>query len=84
MRKLVRCVLVIPIAVFTSWDATAQTNGNVWDWRAHEPDPATVHSDERANGTFSQQQQDEETSEVEQLARKLLNQPANGPVDHYK
>jgi hypothetical protein len=47
--------------------------GNIWDGRAHEPDPSTVDSDLKAKGfALTPQKRQVETDEVEDLYQQLI------------
>ena len=63
-------VLALPMAALGQ-----ARNGNVWDWKAHEPSAPAVQDAERSNGiALPPQQAEQQNREVEQLGHQLLQQ----------
>lgn len=51
---------------------------NIWDGRAHEPNPAVVEQRERADGLETARKARKEDRETEDIARDLLQGGAGG------
>ena len=64
-------LFVVPAVGFAQPVATQ--NGNVWDWRAHQPTEGRVQQKERAAGVApTASQRDQAASTVDDLYRELL------------
>jgi hypothetical protein len=72
--------IAVLLASFGAWPVLGQSAaeppsriGNIWDGRAHEPDPSTVDSDLKAKGyALTPQKNRVETDEVEDLYQRLI------------
>ncbi len=68
------------MANFATWPVLGQSAseppsriGNIWDGRAHEPDPSVVESDLKAKGfALTPQRNRVVTDEVEELYQRLI------------
>ena len=85
-RQLALWSLVVALgcAAVPAGAHTAAREGNTWDWRKHEPDPARVRREERRDGLITPQQAPRQNRKVEGLANKLLGEeraPRGGRPD---
>jgi hypothetical protein len=75
LGKICAAMLVLAVAMPTRADPVVR-NGDIWDGRDHDPNPATVHQEERAAGILPSRQREEQLDEeVERTARELLDHP---------
>jgi hypothetical protein len=66
-------LLALPAAAFAETQVPTR-EGNVWNWRDHQPTEAQVQRDERAAGIApTQPQQDANAATVDQLYRALMD-----------
>jgi len=66
-------LLVAPATAF-SREQIPTRNGNVWDWRAHQPTEAQVEQNENAAGLApTQSQRESATGTVNQLYQQLMD-----------
>jgi hypothetical protein len=69
------CALAAAFLCGAPGSVWAQRNGDVYDFRSHEPTPGEVRSRERAAGTApSEAESRRETDAVEQLYQKLMRE----------
>jgi hypothetical protein len=69
-------LLAAPMAAF-SHTGVPTREGNVWDWRDHQPTQAGVSRKEKAAGIApAPSQQESSAATVDELYRQLMHQPA--------
>jgi hypothetical protein len=79
MREMALAValIAVPAAAFAQQQTSSQ-NGNVWNWRAHQPSETGVRQKEEAKGIApTTSQRDQAAATVDELYRQLL-QGKNG------
>ena len=65
-------------AIAAGQDQVPTREGDIWDWRNHEPVPSQVQSEEQAEGVaLPNAQQKQQTDDVESLYRQLMNDQGN-------
>jgi len=68
-------LLAAPAAAFAQSEAPAR-EGNVWDWRDHQPTEAGVSRKEKAAGVApAPSQRDSNAAAVDELYQQLMHQP---------
>lgn len=67
---------LVPLPGYAQSQLVAPREGNIWNWKAHQPTRGGTRGREEAAGVaLPPQQSGRETREVERLDRQLLSQP---------
>ena len=71
--SLTALVLVVAPSLALAADQVPTREGNIWDWRNHEPVPSEVHRLEQSAGIAAPPaQQEKATGDVESLYNQLM------------